>query len=122
MVSQIVYEQAHLSGVVIKNFVNVGNHLHLLILAPTEKALRRFLRVFPGQIAMRVMGVCKGIRKGRFWEKLVYSRVISWGREMNHILRYFQRNTLEALGFAQEEIDRIFGKKKRSLLKPLVPA
>ena len=58
---------------------------------------------------MIVTGAKKGRAVGRFWEKLAYSRVISWGREFLRLKAYLAKNTLEALGFSRsrEKIDDV---------------
>lgn len=126
VVSAVVYEEAHKSGVIVQHFANVGNHLHIVICGPTRKAIQRFLRVVPGQIAMKVMKAAKGAARGRFWEKLAYSRVVSWGRELKAVLKYVSLNLIEGQGYPREELDRIFGrdrirtKKKISRGPPIV--
>ena len=37
----------------------------------------------------------KNLRK--FWSELIYSRVVSWGREFKSVAKYILKNTLEAL-------------------------
>ncbi|MCB0351261.1 MAG: hypothetical protein KDD38_08770 [Bdellovibrionales bacterium] len=40
-----------------------------------------------------------GCRKNqrKFWSYLIFSRIVSWGREFKTVIRYVQKNTLEAL-------------------------
>src|SRR5690606_1064530 len=54
----------------IYRFQNVGNHLHLLVKAPTRAAFQAFLREFAGRIAMLVTRARKGHPVGRFWDAL----------------------------------------------------
>jgi len=87
-----------------------GNHLHLLIRGKTRTDIQNFFRVFAGHIAQEILrhhplnavdiktsakGCAKNQRK--FWSFLVYSRVITWGREFKIVSNYVIRNTLEVL-------------------------
>ncbi len=42
-----------------------------------------------------ITGCKKNQRK--FWSYLLYSRIVSWGREFKTVRQYIQKNTLEAL-------------------------
>ena len=96
-----------------------GNHIHLLVKAQTREGLQNFFRVVAGHIAQRILkefplaknaggaplssknntksspGCQKNLRK--FWSYLLYSRIVSWGRELKVVARYIQQNTLELL-------------------------
>ena len=43
--------------------------------------------------------VNKGCKKNqrRFWKFLIYSRVVTWGREFKRVCEYIEKNVLEAL-------------------------
>ena len=81
---------------------NVGNHLHLLVKTEEKKYwLARdnfsgFLREFGGAVAFNITGAKKASPQGGFWEKRVYSRLVSWGREFDRIKEYFAKNFYEA--------------------------
>ena len=79
--------------------------------------LQNFFRVFAGHTAQQILQMCplpkscgggaSTIDSGRqpcaknrrkFWGYLIYSRIVSWGSEFKTVLRYIDRNTLEALG------------------------
>ena len=89
-------------GVRIYRFVNVGNHLHLLIGARKRAAFQNFLREISGRIAALVTGSRKahpiGEKGRRFWDHLVYTRIVSWGRELKAVTTYFIKNIFEAEG------------------------
>jgi hypothetical protein len=85
------------AGVRLMGFENVGNHLHLVVLARKRRDLQKFLRGFTGQVAMLMTGAKKG-QKGKFWTELAWSRVVNWGRDLLGIGDYLSRNLLEALG------------------------
>ncbi len=87
-------------------FVNVGNHLHLLLKTKARKYeyakrdFQRFLKEFAGAVAFRITGAKKTEPnpKGRFWDKLLYSRIVSWGREYENLRDYFTKNFFESVG------------------------
>jgi REP element-mobilizing transposase RayT len=85
-------------------FVNVGNHLHLLIKAESrsyavaKSEFQAFLRQFAGMIAFGVTGAKKGSAKGGFWHKLVYTTIVHWGRQYDRIKDYFTKNFFESKG------------------------
>ena len=100
----LVHEAADKYGVKVHRFENVGNHLHLLVRAPSRREFQSFLRVITGGIAFLVTGTRKGQKLGhRFWDKLAYSRIVSWGREFRAIETYFIKNLLESLGIPRED-------------------
>lgn len=93
-----------------------GNHLHLLVYGKTRLGLQNFFRVVAGHIAQGILdkipltsrdlsiaggaprkqlGHPKNQRK--FWALLVYTRLMTWGREFRVVQRYIIQNTLEAL-------------------------
>ena len=89
-----------------------GNHIHLLVKARDRLGIQNFFRVIAGHIAQRVLTECPlkvapggappkstGCKKNqrKFWSYLLYSRIVSWGREFKTVIKYIQRNTLELL-------------------------
>ena len=96
-----------------------GNHLHLLVKAQTREGLQNFFRVIAGHTAQRILkdhplstkpkstsdagGAPVKERKGctknqrKFWSFLLYSRIVSWGKEFRNVISYIQKNTLELL-------------------------
>ncbi|MGK5087315.1 transposase [Bdellovibrionota bacterium FG-2] len=95
-------------------FANVGNHLHLLVKTETKQytiakqELHSFLRRFAGEIAFQITGAKKGeaFRKNErdegFWDKLLYSRLVTWGREYDAMKKYLAKNFLETFGVSRE--------------------
>jgi REP element-mobilizing transposase RayT len=88
-----------------------GNHLHALVRGRQRVDLQNFFRVFAGHSAQAILqqhplppglrpaptrqGCAKNQR--RFWAYLIYSRIITWGREFRSVARYILQNQLEAL-------------------------
>ncbi|MCM2324780.1 MAG: hypothetical protein NDJ90_16090, partial [Oligoflexia bacterium] len=56
------------------------------------------LRALTGTLARTVTGAKKGVKKGKFWDTLAYSRVVTWGREFKNVGFYVIMNELEGLG------------------------
>ncbi|HAG90930.1 MAG TPA: hypothetical protein DCL41_03620, partial [Bdellovibrionales bacterium] len=63
------------------------NHIHILLRIYDRKSYVRFIRAFTGLIA-RKLG--RGI-----WKFRPYSRVLSWGREIENVSNYIFRNEME---------------------------
>lgn len=103
VVEDIVRGAAKLFSVKIERFVNVGNHLHILIKAPTRQAQANFLRSISGQIVRQIMGVEKGMpgRFEKFWDSKPFTRLVSWGRAYRAVTHYLALNSLEAIGFTK---------------------
>ena len=95
-------------GVRVYRAANAGNHLHVLLRCRDRRGLQSFLRTFAGQVACAVTGACRGEQRGRFWDWLAYSRVITWGREFRLVWAYVVQNELEAQGAAPPR-DRMRG-------------
>ena len=93
-----------------------GNHLHLLVKAQSREGMQNFFRVLAGHSAQSILKdnplsqeargsasseqeLKTGCKKNQrvFWSYLIYSRVVSWGREFRTVTTYIQRNTLELL-------------------------
>ena len=92
-------------------YANVGNHLHLLIRAKSRADWQGFIREFSGGVAMIVTGAKKGnaLRRSKstdtpesakrgFWDHLVFSRVVAFGRDFRTVATYVLKNLWEAAG------------------------
>ncbi len=76
-----------------------SNHLHLLTQPMNRKGMQGFLRSISGIIARKMTGAKKGKACGKgFWEQVVFSKVVEWGRQFARVQNYIQRNEWEALG------------------------
>ena len=100
-----------------------GNHIHLLIRGKTRVSLQNFFRVVAGHIAQKILqsfpitesergaqkaaggALSRGVKQKegclknqrKFWELLVYTRIVTWGKEFKAVAKYIIQNTLEAL-------------------------
>jgi len=97
-VAQLARVLAARFGVVLYRYANSGNHIHILARAPSRPSLQSFLRVFAGQTAQLVTHAAKGRPIGKFWDRIAYSRIVSWGREFRCVGAYVKMNEHEALG------------------------
>jgi hypothetical protein len=98
-VEKIIFSRAEAHGVKVYRTANVGNHLHLLVKAPTRVQFGNFLRAISALISRAVTGAKKGNPVGKFWDALAYSHVIHWGRYFDAVMAYLDKNRLEAVGF-----------------------
>lgn len=102
-------------------YANVGNHLHLLIRARSRAHWQGFIRELSGGIAMIVTGAKKGNRLKRvkatngseesrgFWDYLVFTRIVAFGRDFNGVARYVSTNLWESFGVpVRKYVDRGF--------------
>ena len=98
-------------------YANVGNHLHLLIRARRREDWQAFIREFSGGVAMIVSGAKKGAALKRnhaagtpesakrgFWDDLVYTRLVTWGRDFKGVAEYVCKNLWEGMGVPVRKI------------------
>jgi len=80
-VREVLRRMARRFEVRIYDFANVGSHLHIVLRARRREGFQGFLRSFAGVVARRITGAERGHRRGRFFDGLAWSRVVSWGRD-----------------------------------------
>jgi REP element-mobilizing transposase RayT len=110
-----VHSQARHHGIKVLSFVNVGNHLHLMVQLGHRKALQGFLRSLCGVIAKemrskRLMGLTgkPSLRKEReipknFWLGRPFSRIVVGLKDIKGVERYLFLNELEVFGVSKDE-------------------
>ncbi len=74
------------------DWVNMGNHLHLKIRFKDRKYVGKFLKSFSATLARKITGAKKGNKFGKFWDGLVFTRVLSSRFEEFGIKGYFEAN------------------------------
>ncbi len=92
-------------------YANVGNHLHLLIRCRSRVSWQGFIRELAGGVAMIVTGAKKGAALVRtktkdgavnaqrgFWDHLVFSRIVNFGRDFEGVALYVLKNLWEGCG------------------------
>jgi REP element-mobilizing transposase RayT len=88
-------------GIKVYRYANVGNHLHILIRAKSRPDWQGFIRELAGSIAMIVTGARKGMPLSRgFWDHLVFTRIVSFGRDFKNVAQYVCINLWEGSGIA----------------------
>ncbi len=93
---RLIYNKAKIYGVRISEFANVGNHFHLLIRFQSVHLLKNFLKVTLGLIARIVSKAQKGRKFGRFWDGLVFTRIVSKGIDEARVVDYLSANIIES--------------------------
>ena len=94
-IESLVSVKAKKFGVEIKDFINMGNHIHFQIRVTKRESFQNFLRSITSLIARHVTGARKGKKFGRFWEALAFTRVISSYLELTQLAKYFVANRVE---------------------------
>ena len=89
-------------------YQNVGNHLHLAIQGRRRRDLQNFFRVVAQAIAYSVTGARRGKPVGKFWDALVFTRIVQWGRDWRNLGTYFEKNFWEAKGMPRDVVDLWF--------------
>ena len=99
-IESLIRKRAKIAGVRIYHFVNVGNHIHLVIRLHNRAAYANFVRTVTGLIARHVLGAQRNAAKGlKFWQARPFTRLVSWGRDYNRLRDYYmEKNRIEALG------------------------
>jgi REP element-mobilizing transposase RayT len=116
-IEKFVHKTAKRWGIRVYRFANVGNHLHLLIQVPTREAWKRFSKELSGGIAQIVTGAQKGSPLARnkdtsiaesakrgFWDHLIYSRIVCFGRDFKGVCRYIIKNLFESAGVPMKRL------------------
>lgn len=96
-IEQLILEKAKRFQVKVDHFVNVGNHIHLKIKAAQKKDFQNFLKSITCLIARFVTGAKRGSPKGRFWQGLAFTRILTSYFEEKNLERYLKGNEIEAL-------------------------
>lgn len=96
-IDAIVEKYAERFQITLHEKQNVGNHIHCMASAPRKKLLSNFLRTIAGVIARLVTGAKKGEPfDGRFWDHVIFTRLIVGRRDFRSMQNYLHKNHLEA--------------------------
>lgn len=94
--SVILFHAKHW-GIKIYHYVNVGNHLHLVIKLHNRRSFNPFIRVITGLIARHILNAERGSAKDiKFWVARPFTRLISWGQDYLNINNYMKKNKSQA--------------------------
>ncbi len=112
MILGLIGKYSHKFGIKVYEYAIQGNHIHLLVKAQSREGLQNFFRVVAGHSAQKILkdhplkpiaggapAKAKSCQKNqrKFWSFLLYSRIVSWGREFKVVATYLKKNTLELL-------------------------
>ena len=97
-IQAILFAQAQRWNVkILERSINT-NHIHMALFSKSRGSLQNFFRAVSGLIARKVTGAKKGRPFGRFWDEVIWSRIVEWGKALTTLIQYVQQNTLECLG------------------------
>ena len=103
-IRQLIYSKGEHFGVLIGDFVNMGNHLHIKVRTATREQFQSFLKAITCLIARFVTGARRGKKFGRFWQGLAFTRVLTSSLEELRLRGYFSANRTEQVaGRAKRE-------------------
>ncbi|GIL17897.1 MAG: hypothetical protein BroJett040_16480 [Oligoflexia bacterium] len=92
LVHSLLKERSHKFFVEILDWVNMGNHLHLKVKFKDKKRFQNFLRTFAAILARKITGAHRGKEFGKFWDGLVFTRVLTSKYEELGLAGYFEGN------------------------------
>ena len=96
-IGKLIRDKAKRCCIRIYHFVNVGNHLHLVIKLDDLNGFAPFIRSITGLIARHVLKAQRGAAQGlKFWIARPFTRIIAWGRDYKHIKNYMTKNANQA--------------------------
>ena len=110
-INALVYDLSLKYKIRIYNFVNSGNHLHLLIHSKDKLNLQNYFRELASKIALFIYS-----GKGKFWTSIVYTKLLSWGKQFKNVDHYLIQNELEVLKAIPYQSRRIGCSKKKCFL------
>lgn len=105
-ISEIVARFSKRHGVLVRQFANVGNHLHFHVQLRTREAYRPFIRGMTAAIAMAVTGVSRWSRPGElrrkgFWDLRPFTRILHSRHKRLTLQNYIEINQLEGMGYSR---------------------
>jgi REP element-mobilizing transposase RayT len=104
LVQNLLKEKSRKFFVEVLDFVNMGNHLHLKMRFRDRKRFQQFLKSFSSLLARKITGARRGVKFGRFWDGLVYTRIILSSFEELGLRGYFEANHRQReLGYQERE-------------------
>jgi REP element-mobilizing transposase RayT len=117
-IAVILSEQSDRHHIRLLQVANAGNHLHLLLEAPSRDFLSAFLRAISGRIAQIVMPTES---ECGFWDARPFSRIVSKGRELRNVAKYLGMNSTEMIGISRPHARQIFAEIQDGLRRGMIP-
>jgi putative transposase len=94
-IDQLIKKKAKKFAVEVKEFVNMGNHIHFQVRVADRKYFQNFLRSITSLIARHVTGARKGRPFGKFWQGLAFTRVVTSFLELSQLEKYLLANRIQ---------------------------
>ena len=94
-VTKLIRDKARKFNIELKEFVNMGNHIHFQFRMKSREKFQNFLRAITCLIARLVTGAKRGIKFGRFWDGLAFTRIVTSIDELVRLEGYLQANLIE---------------------------
>jgi REP element-mobilizing transposase RayT len=95
LVKYLLQQRSKKYFIEILDFVNMGNHLHLKVRFKNAVFFKNFLRTFSALLARKITKARKGFKFGKFWDGLVFTRILTSKFEIYGLKTYFQANRIE---------------------------
>ena len=123
LIDKIVQKAKRRFNIKVYEFAIVSNHIHLLIKGNRRTEIQNFFRMIAGHIAQEILQLLPftemekdniNPKANKFWQSRIYSRIVSWGRELEHVKNYVMQNTLEALGIIPYQTRKKYRKRNTS--------
>jgi hypothetical protein len=86
----------------VREWANVGNHLHLHIRVQDRRTYRNFIRAITAAIMIAVTNFSRWNKAPlgfQFWDARPFSRIVSTWREVLNLIDYIKINRLQGLGW-----------------------
>ncbi len=106
---KLLHERSKKYNIEILDFVNMGNHLHIKARSKNLSNLKNFLRTFPALLARKITRARKGFKFGKFWDHLVFTRVLLSSFEILGLKGYFQANRIQRKNGYEARLDYLNG-------------
>ena len=98
MVHSLLKTYLSLCGITLYEMALMKNHIHLLVQLPNRILFQKFLRIFLGVVARKMLNAEKG-RAGKvpYWDNLPYTRIVEKGRDFINVVNYIKKNVLDSI-------------------------
>lgn len=104
LVSSLLKERSKKYYIEILDWVNMGNHLHLKVRFNDKVKFQNFTRTFAAILARKITGAHRGNTFGRFWDGIVFTRILTSKLEEASLKGYFEGNHRQReLGYRERE-------------------
>lgn len=101
LIKRLLFKYANKFSIKIYDTAICSNHIHLLVKARHKIELQNFLRCFLGQVAFALKNPDLISEDTSFWMGRPYTKILSWGQQLDRVLNYIERNRLESVGWIE---------------------